>query len=267
MPRISVFAALFAIAVSAHGHPGMEAALVRLNERIAREPADPQLYLERGELYADGRDWISAEANYLRAAELQPRLPGLKRAQGALALATGRIADAQRHCDQALALDPRDADALALRARASAAAGRRAAAHADLTAALNLAGVPRPELFLERAALASSPSDAIRGLDDGLARLGSVLVLELRALELEESSGRLEAALVRLDRLAKASERPEPWLKRRGDDLFRLGRDHEARSAYAAALRAIEKLPGWLRESPATARLAAELTGLVSSKS
>ena len=250
-------------AATTQAHPEIEAALDRLNTRIAAAPGDAELYLERGELYAQHQDWVSAEANFLRAAELAPSLPRLNRARASLALATGAALEARGHLDRALLLNPRDAEALILRSRARAALNDRAGAGADLDAALPLLTNPRPELFLERAALHRSPREAIRSLDAAIARIGPVHTLQLRALELEEAAGLVDAALARLQAIAERSERKEIWLKRRGDLLARAGRVREARRFYADALAAIASLPEWLRESPDTLQLTAELARLV----
>lgn len=261
MTRLALSAAAFLIltASRARAHPEIEAALARLNTAIAAAPADAALYLERGELYAKHRDAIAAEANFLRAAELSPHVPRIDRARGALALDTHDFAAARRHLDRALERDPHDAEALVLRARVRAAQDDRAGARSDLDAALALVANPRPELFLERAALLPSPADAIRSLDAAIARIGPAHTLQLRALELEEAAGFTDAALARLAAIARASERPELWLKRRGDHLARAGRDLEARDAYDAALAAIAALPAWLRASPDTLKLASDL--------
>ena len=243
-------------------HPDIEEALTRLSARLAASPRDAALYLERGELYAQHEDWPSAEANYLRAAELDPRLPRLALARGALALATGHPDEACTWLEHALAAAPADPAALVLRARARAKLGDRSAAVADYSAAFRVLASPAPELFLERAALFASPADALRSLDEGIARLGPVMSLHLRALDLEVSLSRLAAALARLDGLAAASERPELWLKRRGDILTAAGRTSDARAAYAAALAALATRPAWLAESPETVRLSTELARL-----
>jgi tetratricopeptide (TPR) repeat protein len=256
-----ILAAFVLGAAALPAHPEIEAGLARLNAEIAARPDAAALYLQRGELYAKHEDWVHAEANYLRAAELEPRLPRLAQARGALELAAGRPAAARALLDAALELDPRDAAALVLRSRAPRAQGAEAAALADLGAALALLPEPPPELFLERAALLPAAA-AIASLDEGIARLGPVVTLHLRALALEESLGRTDDAAARLARLAADSERKESWLRRRGDLLARAGRDREARAAYAAALEAIAALPDWLRTSPGTARLAAELAPL-----
>ena len=110
---------------SGRAHPEIEEALARLNAQIAVGPTKAELYLERGELYARHEDWVTAEANYLRAGEISPHQPRLALARGALALATGRLAEARAHLDLALAQEPGDAAALILRARSHAAIGAR----------------------------------------------------------------------------------------------------------------------------------------------
>jgi len=261
MFRLRFLAALVVATSALRAHPEIEAAIVRLNARIAVAPADAELYMQRGELYARHAVWDLAEANYLVAAELDPAHARLPQLRGALALATGHPIEARGLFDVALARDARDAEALVLRARAHAALGDRRAAALDLQRALDLIAQPPPELFLERAALLD-PDAAIRCLDAGIERLGPALSLHLRALALEEMLGRTDAALNRLDQLTAQSERRESWLKRRGDLLARAHRDREAHAAYVAALAAIAALPDWLRDSPDTLRLAEELTRL-----
>ncbi|MEY4938987.1 MAG: hypothetical protein RIQ93_722 [Verrucomicrobiota bacterium] len=255
---------LLAAAAMVRAHPEVEAALSRVNALIAALPEEPQFYLDRGDIYAQHQAWVPAEANYLRAAELSRGASSLRldRARAAVEVATGRPADARAKLDRVLKNNPRDAEALLLRARALAALNANEPALADINLALTLVATPTPELYLERAALIAAPADAIRSLDEGIARVGPAPALQLRALALEESSGRIEAALLRLDRITGASERKESWLKRRGDLLARVGLKREAREAYVAALAAIAALPSWLRESPDLAHLATELNRL-----
>lgn len=262
MTHRAVIVLAFWSAAALCAHPEIEDALNRLNAQISATPDNAGLYLDRGELYARHEEWLMAEANYLRAAELAPEHRRLPRALGALALATGRVTEARSHLDTAVGRDPADADARLLRARAHIALKARAAALADYNAALALVENPAPELFLERAAVCASPLEAIRGLDEGIARLGPVVTLQLRAAELDESLGRIDSALTRLERLADQSERKESWLKRAGDLLARAGRLREARESYARARSAITALPEWLRQSPDTLRLLAELERL-----
>lgn len=224
-------AALVLGVAPAWAHPEIEAALTRLNSAIAATPGNAELYLPRGDLYVKHEAWIAAEANYLRAGELTPLLPGLARSRGALGLATRDFTAALAHLHQALELNPGDLDALILRVGARVALNDRAGGLADLDVALKKIARPGPELFLTRAALHDSPDEAIASLAAAIARIGPEPTLQLRALELEETHGRVDDALRRLDTLAREGERRESWLKRSGDLLTRIGRLDQARAA------------------------------------
>lgn len=260
--RATVVVLALLAATAARAHPEIDDALTRLAAQLAAAPDDAALYLARGELYAKHAEWPLAEANYLRAAELSPRLPRLDLARGALAHSTGQFAAARAFLVRAVAAAPDDPTALILRARTLAQLRLPTSALADYAVALRLLPSPAPELYLERAALFASPVDALRSLDEGIARLGPILTLHLRALALEISLARTDAALARLDQLAAVSENPALYLKRRGDLLAFAGRADEARAAYVRARAAIAALPAWLAQSPEIARLSAELTPL-----
>lgn len=242
-------------------HPEIADALERLNAQIRAAPADADLHLERGDLYARHEEWVPAEANYLTAAELAPTHPGVARSRGALALATGRPLEAKSLLDAAVAGRPEDPAARLLRARALAALGDRQAAAIDLDAVLSRVAFPAPDLFLQKADLLE-PSAALRAVEEGITRLGPLVVLQLRAIALEESLGRIDDAARRIDQIAAGSERPELWLRRKGDLLARASRPKEAATAYAAALTAVAALPAWLRESPEIVTFARELSSL-----
>ncbi len=261
--RAAHFVLALVCATAGLAHPEIDEALARLATALTAAPGDASLYLERGELYAKHQEWLSAEANYLRAAELSPRLPRLALARGSLALATGKVSDARSFLDHAIATAPADPTGWILRARALARLDLTPAALADYSRAFALLAAPSPELYLERAALIASPADALRSLADAIVRLGPVMSLHLRALDLEISLGRVDDALARIDLLSSASERRELWLKRRGDLLLSARRHAEARTAYVAAQAAIAALPAWLMNSPDTERLSTELTRLV----
>lgn len=248
-----------ATTVTGRAHPELAVALDRVNGLIAAAPGEAVLYVERGELYAQAGETISADANFHVAAALSPYLPRLARAQAALALATHRPHEAVALLEQTLAADPRDAEALILRARARNALQARTAAAADFAAAIELLEQPAPEIFLEHASCAETPVAAIRALEVGLERLGAVPSLIERALEIEVSAGLIDAAVARIDRLVAQAERREFWLKRRGDLLARAGRKTAAEESYAAARAALAALPAWLQHSPAALRFRAEL--------
>jgi tetratricopeptide (TPR) repeat protein len=248
---------------AALAHPELDWQIAQLTARIEAGPDDPQLYLQRGELHRIHRDWSAAESDYRRARKLQPDLTVVDYYLGRMKLEAGHPKQAKKLLDRFLAKEPDRPKALVARARVLSHLGQPLAAARDYTRALDAFGEdqrPDPSYYLERArALTSAGSeyvdDAVRGLDEGLARLGQPVTLQLRAIELEVECGRYDAALARLDLIASRADRKESWLLRRAEVLERAGRVDEARRAYAAALDAIETLPFSRSGSRATLRL------------
>jgi tetratricopeptide (TPR) repeat protein len=115
-----------------------------------------------------------------------------------------------------LAHEPGHADALIVRGRAHAKLGDAKAAAADFTRAIEAR--PLPDLYVERARTIAQlrplgAESALRGLDQGITRLGPIVTLELEAIELELQLKRFDAALARLDRLsAQSAGKTAGWL-------------------------------------------------------
>jgi predicted Zn-dependent protease len=250
---------------SVEAHPESVVERAALDALIAEVPDNADLYLRRAAHREEHREWAAAEADLRRAAQLAPDSPRVQLALARVYLGSDRPREARAPLDAVLARAPRDAEAFVLRARMHSRLGEIAAAHTDYSTAIELLAEPSPGLFLERAALPIESTVAIRGLDEGLARLGPAGPLLERALALELRIGRIDSALARLDALAANAERKEAWLKRRGDILAVAGRAAEAREAYAAALAAVRALPTWLQEAPDAKRLATELVRLAAS--
>jgi tetratricopeptide (TPR) repeat protein len=111
--------------------------------------------------------------------------------------------------------------------------------HALLTA-------PDPDVYLERArawAATRHWREAVNSLDEGVRRLGSLVSLELAALEFELRQKLYDKALARLDRVTANTPRRETWLARRGAILLQARRPCEARQAFAEALTLLNTLP------------------------
>lgn len=253
--------------VRAGAHGPIHEQIAALTDRITEDPQNAALYLKRGELHSHHLDWPAALADYERAAQLDPTLAAVDFARGRTLLQAGRPTEARSALDRFLAKHPDHAEGLATRARVLVSLGHGLAAGADYTRAIAAAerlDRPNPEYYLERArALAAEGGDhadeALRGLDEGVRRLGPLMVLQLYAIDLELAGKRYDAALARLDTLAAQSPRKEPWLARRGEILEQAGRAAQARLAYEQALAAIESLPARHRQTEATARLEARI--------
>ena len=239
-------------------HDDLHEQIVLVTAKIKRDPKNASLYLQRGELHRLRRDWRRAAADYDRAERLQPSLTTVDLARGKMFFESRRPLEARRMLDRFLSRQPDDVDGLVTRARVLAAIGARVEAVRDFTGALTLDKNPDPALYLERAqvlAVDEQHEEMLRGLDEGIKRLGPVVTLELAAIDLEIRRKNFDAALTRLDLIAAQSERKEIWLVRRGEILRSAGRIDEARESFKAALLAIEALSPDRRQSRAITEL------------
>ncbi len=237
-----------------------------LQDRTALVLYDPvlgsdnaRLYLKRGELQRLHRDWDAALADYNRASELAPDLSGVHLSRGRMWFESGRFSSALTELDRFLFAQPGHAEGLLWRARALVKLGNGLEAAEDYTAAIARLKRPTPEYFLERARALVNAGDeyideALRGLDEGIVRLGSLVTLQQFAIELELKQQRYEQALARLDRVARWMAR-ERFLQQQGAILEQAGRSVEARQAFSAALAHIESL----RETRRSAKPIVEL--------
>ena len=244
-------------------HGPLHEQIAALSARIERDPLDARLYLRRGELYGHHGETEAALADFDRAKRLDPALIAVDLSRGKLLFLAGRLAEARVALDGFLAAQPDDPDALSTLARTHAGLGRPGEAVEDYTRAIRARekrGQALPDDYLERARVEAGRGgehalEALRGLDEGLARLGPLVSLELYAIELELAAGRRDAALARLEAVAAQSPRKEPWLLRRAEILERAGRAADARLAYEQAAGAIDALPSRHRRTRATLEL------------
>lgn len=243
-------------------HLDLDLQIAELTQRIEADPDNSELYLKRGELHRYHREWKAAEKDYRRARKLQPDLDVVDYFIGNLKLEAGRPKTAKKLLDRFLEKHPDHAKARVSRARTMIELDQPLAAAEDYTRAIGAYEdrSPDPAFYIERARALAGAGDeyvdsALRGLDEGLARLGRPVTLQLYAIELEVERGAYDAALTRLEQIAAQADRKETWLVRRGEILERAGRSEEARLAYSAALTAIAGLPPSRRGNRAMQRL------------
>jgi tetratricopeptide (TPR) repeat protein len=250
---------------AAHGATYEQIAALTL--RIRDDPRNAELFVKRGDLYSEHDNWNSALDDYQRAAQLDPSLAIVDLARGRTLFNAGRFGAAMTAFDRFLAREPIHAEARILRARTLAQLGQWDASVADYTQAIDYLarlGAPSPDYYLERAYASASRGperipDTLRGLDDGIATLGTLAVLQLYAIELELKRERTDAALARLNSLVAQSNRRESLLARLGEILELAGRTDAARAAYEQAVSAINALSPRHRTTRATVELEGHL--------
>jgi tetratricopeptide (TPR) repeat protein len=244
----------------AFAHGDLHGLIQNVTREIEQAPRNPELYLRRAELHRAHEGWDAALADIERATVLTNQYHVLHLARARVYLDAGWFESAKVTADRFLAQEPNNPEALTLRARAKVKLVDRLAAVEDYSRAITNASPPSPDLFLERAqTLAAAGSNylesALQGLEQGLARLGPLVTLQLPALELELKQNRVDAALARLDKVMAQFPRKETWLARRGEILQSAGRNAEATEAFRAALKALDALPPTRRAVPAMTEL------------
>lgn len=224
---ISILATAFSLSVFAHGD--VHERITAVTTQILSNAANPELWLLRADLRRQHGEFRDALADLEIASRLKPgwSLVMLQRAR--IFFDTAKFSDCERAATDCLRLDAVNVDAQILRARSLVHLGNFSAAAADYDAVLNPtnAATPLPDLYLERARAKAELKhfdDAIRGLDDGIKRLGQTPSLALPAIEYERQRGAFEAALERLDR-AKGFFDNETFVRQRGEILKQAGRN------------------------------------------
>ncbi len=250
----------------AHDEPNNRIEEITL--QIQQDPHNAGLYLKRGALHRISSHWDLALADFDRVAQLDPDHPIIDFHRGRLLFEAGQLQPARDALDRFLSTHTNHTEGLIVRGRVLRKLGQPLEAVQDYARALSLSSNPTPILFIERAeALAEAGEEyvnvAVQGLDEGIQKLGPLILLESLAIELEVRRGRYDAALVRIDQVLTKVPRKEKWLAWRGEILERGGRVEEALATYEDALKAIESLPSRLRQVPASRELATYLRTLL----
>jgi tetratricopeptide (TPR) repeat protein len=226
--------------------------------RIAEQPLDASLRVEHAAALREHGRFTCAQDELETARRLDPCAVFLDREWGASWLALGNDVEAEAAFTRALELAPLDAFAHRQRALARARLGKLSSALEDREAVVSLTFEPEVVLELADARLSVLGIDsALAALDAGIARLGFVPALVLRAISLEEERGAVDAALMRLERWGQSLPRKEQAFVLRGEILERARRFDEARRAFESAERAIEALGARQQTTRATQELSA----------
>lgn len=244
-------------------HPGLPATLDHLTRMIAEEPGNPSLYHQRGVAYLHDQQYRAALSDLQYAAELgDPRMVALH--LGIIQLHYKNYPMARDRFDSYLAFRPGNITALQYRARLRSETGDLEGALADYSAVIALRQPAHPVDYLSAAALmvelpAYGVEAAIALLDQGMAKLGAVPQLQLRAIELEGSIGRYDEATLRLQLSGPGASSSPFWQLEMAKLLLAAGHTERAQQHLSIAGQQLSKL----RRTPARVKLADELHALL----
>ena len=244
--------------VAASAHPGLDEGIARLSAQISAQSDGASLYLQRADLHRQHAEFDAALADLADVARLKPGATSVLLARARVFSDAGQTTNALRVADEFLAVESNNPEGFVLRARCRFKLNQAGGAVEDFTAAIAKASPPEPDLYLERAraqaALGQIPG-AVKGLDEGVTRLGEVPALQMAAIEYERQRAAFTNALARVDKLLAGAPVKEPWLVLRGEILAQSGRLDEARAAFQRVFDGIENYPPARRNLELTRRL------------
>lgn len=262
-------------ALLAHGD--LHQAIARVTDQIQKDPQDVFLYFERGMLYQEHEELEAALADYERVLTLEPGFHSCLLQMAQIHLLRNRPSLALSKIEEYLKREPANPFAYKTRAEIWRQLGEDQAAVADLRTmiALKNENAIRPEDYfqLSEAVLRTDGhpyTDAITALEEGIERLGPVISLQSRLVDLEVLGGRYAAALARIDRIMTALPLTKTWLQKKADILELAGRPTDAAQALEQAqvetektgktgqVRWAQKPPAATGDAPALGRLSAQ---------
>ena len=262
-------AAGWALALPSAGfaHGDLHEQIEVVTRELLAAPLDGALFFRRAELRRAHEEWVEAVKDYDEAEALAVDPHAVRLGRAKALQGWRRPAQARTELDRLIESMPNHVEALVTRARVRVALTDHVGAAGDFSRAIEATAAVEPEYYLERATAlrAAEPpqlEEALRGLDQGILRLGPLVTLTLAALEIEVERRDYDAALRRIDRILVAVKRREQWLYRRAEILEKAGRKAEARASCDEATEAIKALPPRLRFLPATATLEQEINRL-----
>ena len=267
MNRISaaILALALLLSIQTSAHEASQDQIAQLNSAILEDPEDPDLFLKRGAIYQEIGEWKKAAEDYDLAQKFSTQEnPDLDLARAGLLFDMGKFSAAQTELNRCLKKYPTYLNAYLLRARTFVRLGSFTAAISDYDIVLKSSS--EPEYFVERAEAWQSNGNigaALSGLEEGIRKLGPIVSLELKAVDLELEQKKFQSALNRIDFLVHHSARKENWLLIKGNILEKAGRPKEAKQVYRKALNAIASLPIELRNTAAMKDLTKQLDALL----
>jgi predicted Zn-dependent protease len=250
---LGVSGLLVATTPGARAHGDDQLLIDALTEELAKAP-EADLFIRRGELFRHHQEWAKAEADFLAAARLEPKLAVVDYFRARLLLEAGTPEKAQPFIERYIKSTPDEAEGWFLRGDVQGALGQHDAGALAYASGLERTPRPRPEHYLRRAKFLAAapqpdPARVLAALDEGIARVGPVISLVEQAITIELEQRNFAGALQRIELAMKHAPRRETWLVRKGDVLVKSGRVDDAIASYRAALSAIDELPQRYRET------------------
>lgn len=228
---------LMAQVLAVLAHPGHSEAIAYFSAQIAKQPQQPQWYLERGLRYLEDGLYPEAKQDFTQVEKLAGEA-SLALPMGILYYRTGEYTQARQQLDAVLARDFNNFEALQYRSQVAHKLGDLPTAIGDLKRYMKIRSGADPalalqlsELYLERGGNESFQR-ALTALDRANLELGITPQIQQRAVSLENRRGRPDLALQRLETLESITSASPEWCLAMARQWHLLNRDEKA-SYYA----------------------------------
>lgn len=244
----------------ASAHSQTDADIEKISQEIKSKKTSASLYLKRGKLYRIHGNIQKAIQDFQTAQKLSPGNMHIKYQLGLAFYIMNKPQQSVSIFNQLLKTDPNYIPALLTRARAYHSIKVYKKAAIDYESFLNKATDAKPEVYLETANnyVDHDPSkyqQALAVLDQGIGKLGVLVQLQSRAIEIELLINQPRAALRRIEGLLTTLNRKEIWLVKKAEILTTMGQVQQAKINYRLALRLMEELPPARRHVEAMSQL------------
>ena len=216
---------------NAFAHAGHDEQLLRINRAIEQQPDDQALYIRRGSIYCENRQFDDASADFEQAERLGPKVV-VAFERGVLYYRMGDFERATEYFNQYLEQFPQAAHAYEYRAWAARDTGNYPLAIADLHNYFDLLETPHPGNYIAAANMLhdmQQTGQALQLLDQGMEKIGLTPQLQRRAIELELERDQLSNAIARQDSLRSPLNANPLWKLQMAELLLQDKRDKAAR--------------------------------------
>ena len=247
--------------MAAHGD--LSEQIKHVSKKIEKDPDNAKLYLKRGQLHAQHKEFVKAKSDYVQARQLDQQLLVTDHLLAQLFAAYLLTDSALVYVNAFLEHNPNHSKALITRAGVYQQLGDFESCQKDFSHALSNLKTPHPKHYLaiSRAVLmgdSSNVSEAIEWLKKGEAAFGFDIVLKSEELDLYIKSGQLKNAIRTVDTIIKQFNRKEKWLFKKATVYEKAGKMELAKKEYEATLMAIQQLPKRLQKTAKMLELEAQ---------
>ena len=245
---IKLFLALYLVFCNsgAFAHGDVHQQIYELTTQIDLQPTNLQLFRNRGQLYVDDQDWLSAQKDFNAVRELDSTFAEVDLLEAKMWFAANRLGLSYPLVDRYLQHNPDVPVALALRAKVSLMLGRADSSVNDYARVIELSDKVLPDMYLQWAKAQAKVVPMNRQqihqiIQLGLDKFGSLVVLLQYVIDFDRQQKAYLSALMGIKKLPQQLRQHPFWLVQKAELLALLNKHLEAKVQYQVAYDRLQK--------------------------